>query len=221
MKNKRTQWLVVVFCCTLAVGVFWHGWLSDRPKPQIAKPTDSRFTFPDRIEHFPGKRVTNLVALADFTIDDGMEVAGLVVNGEPRAYLLEGMSMDDSHLAHDSVGGESISVVYCNRLSTVRCMAIPKEQQDEFIVTGWTNDTVQLAFQTNHFSIEADSLPLPEIEVVNTSIAEWRQRHPSSKIYVGDFLDVLESARQRNQVLPSRYSVTPFATPPSRKISGS
>ena len=121
----------------------------------------------------------------------------LVVNGEPRAYLLEGMSAADHHIANDSVGAESFSVVYCPRSSTVRCLATPKNQQDQLKIKGWFKDSLQLEYQTNQFSIEADSLPLPEMEIAMTSLAAWRQRHPDSKIYLGDFPQVLKAVDPR------------------------
>lgn len=201
MKNmksgKPARWLILVFGSTLAVGVFWHGWSFVQSVPQSTTAVATRFSHPHHLETFVGKHVTNAISLTEVELDDGLEVAGLVVNGEPRAYLLEGMSAADHHIANDSVGAESFSVVYCPRSSTVRCLATPKNQQDQLKIKGWFKDSLQLEYQTNQFSIEADSLPLPEMEIAMTSLAAWRQRHPDSKIYLGDFPQVLKAVDPR------------------------
>lgn len=194
MKRKSSLPLLVAFGGVLLLGAFWHLRPSPESPPQSSSPSGARFNYPDLHETFPGRYATNVYRLSEIEIDGALEVAGLIVADEPRAYLLEGMAPADHHIVHDSVGERSFSVTYCPRLTTARCLVIPKAQQDELRVAGWFEDSMQLEFQTNRFSIEAETLPVPELEITILSLDAWRQRHPDSKIYLGTFSPVLKSA---------------------------
>ena len=66
-------------------------------------------------------------------------VIGLAVNGQARAYLVWGMSQPAWHLAHDELGGQPVTVTYCDWKDCARVLDRGEVPADEIQLAGFAD----------------------------------------------------------------------------------
>jgi hypothetical protein len=127
-------------------------------------------------------------------LDDDNVVFGLYVGGEPRAYPKRILAWHE--LALDKVGGRELAIVYCTLCGTV----IPFDAQAGGKVL--TFGTSGLLYRSNKLMFDHETaslwssltgepvvgplvklkLKLTPLPVVTTTWAEWRARHPDTRV---------------------------------------
>jgi len=138
----------------------------------------------------PGARFRRLAPLRDMPLssandvdlDDAAEVIGVAIKGQARAYVLAALEFPD-HVYHDELSGKHFSVTYCDRTGCAR--VFQRNKGDELEVGGWSGTGMMLIVDGEYWQQDLPGFPLRDLDFTRTTWAQWRQEHPSSKVYVG------------------------------------
>jgi hypothetical protein len=133
-----------------------------------------------------------LVHAADAGIDDATIIIGVVVQGEPRAYLREAFALGPlRHIVRDKIQATPIAVTHCDRLLCTRVFANNDSSRPlDIRVGGWRSDqTMELIVDGKRYSQKFPQLPLAEIPFSEATWGQWRKKYPDSLIYLGPSRD--------------------------------
>lgn len=133
-----------------------------------------------------------LVPAADARIDDDAIIIGIVVKGEPRAYLRDAFALGPfNHILRDTIQSTPVAVTHCDRLLCTRVFASQDPSRPLNIrVGGWREDqTMDLIVNGNRFSQKSPVIPLADIPFSEATWGQWRQQHPDTLIYLGAYRD--------------------------------
>ena len=150
----------------------------------------------ERIMEVHGAVATEFLPATQVELPDSAAVLGIVVQGQPRAYLAEGMSEPESHLVHDTIQGQDFTVTYCNLRDFARVFSRNDSEPTELLMGGWANNQMQLQLivksqrqlilKEQRYDHTAGDIPLQEIQVERSTWGEWKTRHPGTDLYLGD-----------------------------------
>lgn len=144
----------------------------------------------------PGIRLPPMHPAASAHLHDDDEVLGVVVGGKARAYSLEALSGGlTRHVVNDLVGGQPVSVAYCDIDDCARVYSGPPGQEP-LDVGVLTKLKVGLALRVGEADYAQETgerlgngpgghIPLPELEYVRTTWRKWREAHPDTDVYEG------------------------------------
>ncbi len=138
----------------------------------------------------------NLAHVADMS-----PVIGIVVDGEPRAYLRDALEVFDvtqwselsAHVINDVVGNTAVTVTHCNLKSTTRVFTSDSSNVSEaaaectpldIAVGGW-DDGMLLVVGSTTYEQMSPELPVVDIPFVATSWKEWLAMHPDTLVFTG------------------------------------
>lgn len=122
-------------------------------------------------------------------LDGGTAVVGLVVKGQPRAYVLAASSSMDSHVFNDYIQGSAISVTYCGLDDYARVFV--KHGVAEALKVGMAgrfNERMYCYYDGRPFAQDDREAPLPDHRFERTRWDAWLEEHPHTEVYVGDLM---------------------------------
>ncbi len=124
----------------------------------------------------------------EVALDDEAIVIGIVVNGEPRAYLRDAFEMDPRlHVVSDSIDSTPVAITHCDRVRCTRVLTGPQlEDLDSIRVGGWRADqTLALIVGEEEYSQKSPEIPLADVPYLEIPWSQWRELFPESLVYVG------------------------------------
>ena len=134
----------------------------------------------------PGVVSPPTVAADDATVSGESPVIGVVVGGQPRAYLLDALSVISSHVVHDTIKGIPITVTFCDITDYARCFTGPSHANiTELKLGGFMNGALHFLFRDKYYPHDSPDLPFDQLSFTRTTWLEWRSMHPATDLYIG------------------------------------
>jgi len=158
-------------------------------QPQLSQ-VRRRYKLPAMSIDVPPIERPVLVPAADARIDDESIVIGIVVDGEPRAYLRDAFALGPlNHIVRDTIQSTSVAVTHCDRILCTRVfMSRDPSNPWSIRVGGWRDDqTMDLIVNGSRFSQKSPLIPLADIPFSEATWGQWRQKHPDTLIYLGAY----------------------------------
>jgi hypothetical protein len=121
-------------------------------------------------------------------LEDDAIVIGIVVNGEPRAYLREAFDMSPNfHVVTDSIDSMPVAITHCDRLRCTRVFTGSQlEEPGSIRVGGWrTDQTMALIVQEEEYSQKSAEIPLDDVPFLELPWGMWRELFPDTMVYLG------------------------------------
>jgi hypothetical protein len=171
---------------------FAAGWLvgvSYKPMLGLDKgPTPSSYLASYKyLMGLPGQFATNLSRANEVELADSESVLGIVVNGQPRAYVAAALSAPDRHIAYDTIQGTSLALTYCDMSGCVRAFSGPADQTEGVQLGGWISNEMHLVIDGDQFRHSDPAIPLTDYPVTNVLWGQWKSLHPDTTVYLGDY----------------------------------
>jgi hypothetical protein len=118
-------------------------------------------------------------------------VVGIAVNDEFRAYRLRTMQIPDRHVVNDIIGGESVSITYCNLFQCIRAFSGDRPDGPlDLKVAGLDNGKGMILgtggdryYQGTLEPVAPETsrdFPYSETDYTVTTWREWRAEHPET-----------------------------------------
>lgn len=142
----------------------------------------------------PPVRVPPVKAAADANLPDDAQVAGVVVNGKPRAYTLKALSPMDRHVVNDLIGDVPVSVTYCDIHKCLRVFTADRRGRPLLLMQmGRYTDGLLLGYEEKMYAQstgknpggDIPDLPLAKLDHELTTWKAWRAKHPTTEVYTG------------------------------------
>lgn len=141
---------------------------------------------------WPGIRCPPVQPAAAVKLDDDAPVAGVVVRGKARAYLLKTMSKMTGHVVNDLVGDTPVTVTYCDKSDCVCGFTAdtPGKPLDVYLGgfggklmlkvgnTFYWQDTTEPTHNNN-----PQPFPYQKLALEKTTWKKWRAAHPDTEVY--------------------------------------
>jgi hypothetical protein len=206
----RNRWFLLLLagCClaaTLLSTMLVRSYLQlGAPIRSLASETDDQLPEePDAWESFevPGVSFPPMTAASDSSLGDTVQVIGVVVNAEARAYLVSAMGIPPEavseqapniehymrlHVVNDLIGGCPVSVTYCDVSRCVRVLTTANRHEPLELKIGGKRENDLLLFYEGQRYVQSDQqLPLADVVFTVTSWGEWKRLHPRSLLYCG------------------------------------
>lgn len=162
------------------VGTGWVTWKFMQSPTNGPRYTESKFVSDGTVVH-------NLVAGEGLSIPDTEPILGVVVDDQPRAYVLQAFSGSvQRSLLHDNSGEHPVVVSCCGRTMTIRVFGGGEQPLPVIQLGGWRADqTQELLINGQGHSQKSETLPLPDLAFEQTTWGAWKQAHPDSRVYTG------------------------------------
>ena len=192
---KRLSWKYTVLLLGIAGCIAagsWRGWqllptpYPARPPAKAEAPGPQRYN-PMRLD-IPPIDEPPLEYADDVNLEDEAIVIGIVVNGEPRAYLREAFEMHPHrHVVTDSIDSTPVAITHCDRLRCTRVFTGRDLEDPRTIrVGGWRPDqSLGLIVKEQEYSQHSPEIPLDEVPFVELPWGLWRELFPDTLVYVG------------------------------------
>lgn len=137
---------------------------------------------PDRFEPVD----TNAIRNAD-------EVIGVIVEGVPRAYLLEAACPLRNSVVNDVLAGRPISVIYDSNTTNLRVLTSPTSNADssgacnalDISVVGLRDNGLFLSYQGDEFFVVARLPVLCDFPFARCTWGVWKAAYPQTDLYTG------------------------------------
>lgn len=173
----KRKWLLLIPLALLAVVIYMAN---------FKMAADHMFYQPNKVQ---------MVAAADNKVDVGRLIIGITNNGEAKAYPIQFLGYH--HQVQDTVGGQPVIVTYCTVCRTGRVYApVVNGKQEKFRLVGmdhfnamFEDDATRSWWrQVNGEAItgKLKGQQLPEVFSTQTSLANWLQMNPGSRIMQAD-----------------------------------
>jgi hypothetical protein len=146
----------------------------------------------------PGVQPRDFLSASDGSVPPSEEVIGVVVNGQPRAYLLEATRPLEECVVNDIVGGQPLSVVQSAEMGVIRVLtprtarketknhdAAPASPADLTIV-GALEGQLLLSGYGQEFFFDAERIPLVDYPYSRCTWRTWRRAYPNTDLYIGN-----------------------------------
>lgn len=194
-RDPRFPWIwwgkrvgIALGVALLVAGSFWFG--------QSAL-TRSSFDpdWPTRMIEVPPRSADVPVAAADVGLSPEAAVLGVSFAGRHRAYPVSAMSDSISHVMNDQVGGQPLTVAYCDRTNCARAFTSRDGQSAlDLAVGGWLNEGGVKDLIVRHgrsryelttgraVTPDAPPFPFETVDVEQTTWGEWRAAHPDTDL---------------------------------------
>jgi hypothetical protein len=162
------------------VGAGWVTWKFLQSPTSGPRYTESKLVSDGVVVH-------NLLAGQGLSIPDTEPVLGVLVDNQPRAYVLQAFSGSVQRaLLHDNSGENPVVVSCCGRTMTVRVFSGGEQPLPMIQLGGWRADqTSELLVNGQGYSQKSDTLPLPELPFEQTTWGAWKEAHPDTRVYTG------------------------------------
>jgi len=160
-----------------------------RPNANMMQTMPSEYvldTFSDGNRTAPGQTQIKVVPAIEVDLPEETPIIGVIVDGQARAYLPKGMSEPQSHLAHDNIKGQPITVTYCNWTDCARVFTRGSVSPEEIRMGGFQYGQMQLVIKNKLYDHNSTQLPINEYPMERVTWGEWKAAHPETGIYLGD-----------------------------------
>jgi hypothetical protein len=125
-----------------------------------------------------------LVDVKESKLADSTAVIGVVVEGQSFAFVKDALYWPSQHIVNMVVEETPISVTYCSLADCVRVLTRDDAQPIDLQVGGLDVDNrLVVTLDGERYSQLSNALPLEDHEFEVTTLGDWKQRHPNSKIY--------------------------------------
>jgi hypothetical protein len=128
-------------------------------------------------------------------LPDDAPVVGVMVQGRPRAYLLEAMSKRSNHVLDDVLGETPVTVTYCDQADCVRVFTANTPGVPLPIdLGGWDGDAMLLRVDgvfyrqdTGKSKLDGDrgNFPYAPLPFERTTWGAWKAAHPDTDVFTG------------------------------------
>jgi hypothetical protein len=123
-------------------------------------------------------------------------VAGVVVNGLPRAYVLRAFDRATNFVIHDSINDVPVTVAHCVRRDRTTALVPNHPDASPITFAGWDTRSGAMVLESDGRRYQSetgapcdgDSQPLPfrAEPLVRTTWGAWYAAHPDTTVYVGN-----------------------------------
>lgn len=151
------------------------------------EPPPARDLITANLEH-PGLVRPPSAPAATVTLKDTDAVIGVVVDGRPRAYVVNALSNPRTHVVDDVVAGHPVTVTYCDRKDCTRVFTGDGDGPLDVNVGGY-DDGLLLRINGRRYRQDSgeamepgEPLPFPQMGFVRTTWKEWRDAHPDTDV---------------------------------------
>ncbi len=134
----------------------------------------------------PGISLPVLVSAAEATLADEAMVIGVVAGNESRAYAVEALEPEDSHVINDLIQKIPVTITYCPVTKAVRVFST-SESQEPVPVSSMSTDDKGLSLILNGTTYEhsSNTIPLTDMDFVQTAWIAWKTEHPDARVFQG------------------------------------
>ena len=192
---NRTFWplrvVLAAWSLALCLGVYWQvdslPPRGDDLPPLLASSDPGSWHMPIRLD-YPAIEEPPLEYADEVALEDEAIVIGIVVNGEPRAYLREAFADDPQrHVVTDSIDSTPVAITHCDRIGCTRVLTgIELEETGSIRVGGWRADqTLALIVGEEEYSQKSEEIPLADVPFLELPWGMWRELFPDTLVYVG------------------------------------
>ena len=124
------------------------------------------------------------VSRKDCQLNDNEPVIGIIVKDQPIAFSCKALSGMRTHIVSDTLDKQSFAVTYCDQTDCARVLK-PKSENDQIDVKtgGFMSGSMHLMVGGKMYSHLDKSIPLDDIEFQRTTLGEWMNQHPGSRVY--------------------------------------
>lgn len=137
------------------------------------------------VSDYAGHVPTELLDAESVTLPPSTEIVGVEVAGEFCAFVLDSMSNPRYHIVNTMLNMKPISVTYCDLVDCVRVLTDDDSTTIPLHMGGLdVNNQMVLLLDGERFGQSSEGLPLKDHDFVRTTLGDWMNRHPSTKIYV-------------------------------------
>lgn len=121
-------------------------------------------------------------------IADDAEVVGVIVEGQPKAFLIDALSCENGWLVNCVYGYYPLSVIYSSREDAVSVYTTKKQHCPIPLRRGGRTvddhpilllDDYRFVFGDRHESFR-------DVEFQRTTLANWMRNHPTTALYIGE-----------------------------------
>lgn len=136
----------------------------------------------------PGVSAPEFLDPDDARLAPADPVIGVIVAGEPRAYLRRALSgVAKKHLVSNQTEAGRITVTHCDLSNCTRVFVEQADDLKEIRVGGLqSNSTLELLIDGRRYPQRDPQIPLAEFPFAETSWEKWLADHPETKVYVGN-----------------------------------
>jgi len=162
---------------------FYRGWAELHPELRAG---DFHSTLQTRTQ-FEGVANPEFKEMSESNLDPDSAVVGLIVDGTPYALVIESMERIDRHIVNFTHHDQAVSVVYCDLADEVRVCTRDSAEPIPLKVGGLDIDSrLVLELDGQLYSQSSTALPLDDMPFEKTTWAEWKRKHPTSRVYLSD-----------------------------------
>ena len=204
-RSKKIQ-IVAAAMCVIGSFFLWHVYkkTQEEKSSQITNSEsmlpDSELMNPDSqgkffggmpsvpvYKNIPGVTDVVLRESSKIELPDDAKVLMVSQNGNVRAYLPEGMSNTDTHIVHDTLGQQPITVAYCDVTDHGRAFYRQDIKPEDFRMGGWSGKEMSMLIKGKQYNLSNPSVPLLECPLESMNFSEFKKKYPDAKIYLGDY----------------------------------
>ncbi len=136
---------------------------------------------------FPGLAAPKCIPAADAALSDDVEVIGVVVDGQPRAYVCDALRSDSSRIIIDLIERTPVFVTYCAESGMARVFSQSSPETPVSVAhTGVRADELQLVVNGATFPQSSLEIPLADVDFVKTLWIAWKDEHPDTMVFPGE-----------------------------------
>lgn len=150
-----------------------------------------------RMVHAPGIRPPALYRADQVPLSASDEVVGIIINGQPRAYLLEAMRDLLHSVVNDVVGGRPVSIVRDANEGQVRVLVARKKRRRNYSVHGEPSSLpvgiageiggqLLFSYRGEDYFVGEEAPGLTDYPHARCTWASWREAYPETDVYVGE-----------------------------------
>jgi hypothetical protein len=154
----------------------------------------------DKARFLPGIRQPGTHPADAVPVPDSAAVVGIEAGGIYRAYLLMGMTTPELRVINDLPGGIPVSLAYCNLKDCAKAYSARNGSgepldlgvhgliQGQLVLSAKGGAYLQEPMDACVLAEQPDRLPYYSYPLERATWGAWRQEHPDTDIYIGDWL---------------------------------
>ena len=135
---------------------------------------------------YPGVEAPKLLAVDSANLPASTQIVGVEVDGEFCAFVLNSMLNPRHHIVNMMLNERPLSVTYCDLVDCVRVLTNDDKKPISLHVGGLDVDN-QMVFLLGdkRYGQSSNGLPLLDHPFDRMTLGEWKDLHPTTKLYVG------------------------------------
>lgn len=134
----------------------------------------------------PGIVSPKMYVIDEIDLPEDTAVIGILVAGTARAYVLEALKSDGSHVVNELSGDTGLAVTYCPKADCVRVFSkSPATTPLQLAANGFRDDQLLVTHEEITYEQTAGTIPLDDVDFVRTEWLAWKIEHPETVVYLG------------------------------------